>query len=318
MTGLEAKDLLSRSGLDVATLGRIWQLSDVTKDGKLDFVEFGIAMWLVNHCMSGQALPDVLPRSVPATIASGGAAAANGAGDADNDDIVDATRITDIEMNNYDTIFSRADDDHDGFVTGDRACAWALTRARATGLQAKELFGRSKLPANELAQIWSLADRDRDTRLSRFEFAIAMHLINATLQGVPLPQQLPPALAALGAAAAAPVAAPVPAKPKANYNIDLNVIDAPLAPAPTLSGPPSSFIVPAQPAARAPVAPAPVAFTDNFGSSAFGGAPVMSVSATPAHSTGVQSSSASTADVAGETDVFAGARTVNFVCCVSR
>jgi hypothetical protein len=104
-------------------------------------------------------------------------------------------------------------------------------------LQAKELFGRSKLPAAELAHIWTLADRDRDTKLNRFEFAIAMHLINASLQGVAMPPQLPPALAALGTATAAAPATPVvaavaatptaPPKPKANYNIDLNALDSP-------------------------------------------------------------------------------------------
>lgn len=110
---------------------------------------------------------------------------------------------------------------------------WYRRSLKRKGLQAKELFGRSKLPAAELAHIWTLADRDRDTKLNRYEFAIAMHLINASLQGVAMPQQLPPALATLGTASSAttPVAAAVatplaaPPKPKANYNIDLNSFD---------------------------------------------------------------------------------------------
>jgi hypothetical protein len=110
--------------------------------------------------------------------------------------------------------------------------------------QARELFGRSGLAPPDLARIWTLADRDQDARLSRVEFAIAMHLINAALQSVPLPARLgPKLLASLGIAAAAaaapkPAAAataqpaavkPVKPKPQANYDIDLTSVGDPTA-----------------------------------------------------------------------------------------
>lgn len=113
-----------------------------------------------------------------------------------------------------------------------------------TADQARDLFGRSGLAAPDLARIWTLSDRDGDARLSRAEFAIAMHLINAALQSVPLPDTLSPAtLASVGlassvapAAAAssassspAPVAPQPKPKPQANYNINLNAIGDPTA-----------------------------------------------------------------------------------------
>lgn len=106
------------------------------KDGKLDFLEFSIAMWLINHCIGGGTVPDVLPSSLPSSIAAGGtktaatpAAAASTSlnsstgssirdDSSETEDTVDVTRITDAELANYDAIFGQADSDHDGFVTG--------------------------------------------------------------------------------------------------------------------------------------------------------------------------------------------------------
>lgn len=42
MTGAGAKDVLLDSGLDVAQLRLIWELSDIDKDGCLDAEEFAV------------------------------------------------------------------------------------------------------------------------------------------------------------------------------------------------------------------------------------------------------------------------------------
>eukprot|EP00923_Selenidium_pygospionis_P052781 GHVN01091443.1.p1 GENE.GHVN01091443.1~~GHVN01091443.1.p1 ORF type:complete len:627 (-),score=152.49 GHVN01091443.1:413-2293(-) len=54
----------------------------------------------------------------------------------------------------------------------------------------------SGLPQEELAHIWSLADRDQDGRLSRDEFLLAMKMISCRRKGMPLPKSLPPDLEA--------------------------------------------------------------------------------------------------------------------------
>ncbi|KNC86926.1 hypothetical protein SARC_00928 [Sphaeroforma arctica JP610] len=64
-----------------------------------------------------------------------------------------------------------------------------------TGVQARQIFTReARLPAQQLAQIWNLADKDQDGNLNREEFAIAKHLMAAVAEGKSLPSKLPPFL----------------------------------------------------------------------------------------------------------------------------
>uniref|UniRef100_A0A3P8VI77 Intersectin 2b n=1 Tax=Cynoglossus semilaevis TaxID=244447 RepID=A0A3P8VI77_CYNSE len=60
-----------------------------------------------------------------------------------------------------------------------------------SGEQAKKFFLQSGLPASVLAEIWSLADMNKDGKMDRLEFSIAMKLIKLKLQGTPLPSALP-------------------------------------------------------------------------------------------------------------------------------
>ncbi|XP_070767297.1 intersectin-2-like [Enoplosus armatus] len=60
-----------------------------------------------------------------------------------------------------------------------------------SGEQARKFFLQSGLPASVLAEIWALADMNKDGRMDRLEFSIAMKLIKLKLQGTPLPLALP-------------------------------------------------------------------------------------------------------------------------------
>jgi epidermal growth factor receptor substrate 15 len=62
------------------------------------------------------------------------------------------------------------------------------------GNDAVEFFQNSRLPESELAQIWDLADVEQRGKLSRDEFAVAMHLIHKRIAGQPIPRQLPATL----------------------------------------------------------------------------------------------------------------------------
>uniref|UniRef100_A0A914WKU6 Uncharacterized protein n=1 Tax=Plectus sambesii TaxID=2011161 RepID=A0A914WKU6_9BILA len=86
-----------------------------------------------------------------------------------------------------------------------------------TGEQARGFFMQSGLPPNILAQIWALADLNKDGKMDRKEFSIAMHLIQKKLHGFTLPTVLPESLKvdptpAFGAFAAPP-AVGVPTMP---------------------------------------------------------------------------------------------------------
>ncbi|CBN77331.1 conserved unknown protein [Ectocarpus siliculosus] len=69
------------------------------------------------------------------------------------------------------------------------------------GKQAATMLAKSGLSKTDLGHLWAMADADRDGKLSRHEFAVAMHLA-ARAVGTPalaLPSVLPPCLAAASA-----------------------------------------------------------------------------------------------------------------------
>jgi hypothetical protein len=86
--------------------------------------------------------------------------------------------ISKPEKKKYDQIF-RAWDNGTGFITGQ------------TGL---EVFGQSGLSKDDLARIWSLADVNDRGKLNVAEFHVAMGLIYRNLNGMPIPDVLPPEL----------------------------------------------------------------------------------------------------------------------------
>ena len=61
---------------------------------------------------------------------------------------------------------------------------------KLSGIQAKNFLSESKLPDDDLAQIWNLSDSDQDGSLTEQEFAIAMHLVNLRLNNIDLPKSL--------------------------------------------------------------------------------------------------------------------------------
>ncbi|XP_067884659.1 intersectin-2-like [Heterodontus francisci] len=60
-----------------------------------------------------------------------------------------------------------------------------------SGDQARNFFLQSGLPKPVLAEIWTLADLNKDGKMDQQEFSIAMKLIKMTLQGHPVPTILP-------------------------------------------------------------------------------------------------------------------------------
>uniref|UniRef100_A0A8C6VKT3 Intersectin 2 n=1 Tax=Naja naja TaxID=35670 RepID=A0A8C6VKT3_NAJNA len=61
ITGDQARMFFLQSGLSSPVLAEIWALSDLNKDGKMDQLEFSIAMKLIKLKLQGQSLPLVLP-----------------------------------------------------------------------------------------------------------------------------------------------------------------------------------------------------------------------------------------------------------------
>jgi hypothetical protein len=82
----------------------------------------------------------------------------------------------------YDGLFASYDRDGDGFIQG---------------AEAVPIFNQSGLDVHVLRSVWSLADDDKDSRLTKDEFAVAFHLILCIgKKGLPLPPGLPAPLRA--------------------------------------------------------------------------------------------------------------------------
>jgi len=113
------------------------------------------------------------------------------------------------------------------------------------GKEAVDLFSKSGLAKEVLRDIWNLVDNPVDNRLSRLEFAIAMHLIVCiSKKNLPLPPVLPPSLLALKAKAGNAASASVPAGQDPGPEQGQMTLPSPttsLQPvqAPQMAGPPS-------------------------------------------------------------------------------
>ena len=54
----------------------------------------------------------------------------------------------------------------------------------------RELWKRSRLPTDELAEVWDLVDRERGSALHRVEFVVGMWLIDQRLRGRKIPAKV--------------------------------------------------------------------------------------------------------------------------------
>jgi len=64
LSGQQARDFFMRANLAQNILAQIWNLSDLTADGRLDRREFCIAMHLLLKAKAGLVIPAVLPESM--------------------------------------------------------------------------------------------------------------------------------------------------------------------------------------------------------------------------------------------------------------
>nr|XP_045006295.1 intersectin-1 isoform X4 [Jaculus jaculus] len=73
ITGDQARNFFFQSGLPQPVLAQIWALADMNNDGRMDQVEFSIAMKLIKLKLQGYQLPSVLPpvmKQQPVAISS--------------------------------------------------------------------------------------------------------------------------------------------------------------------------------------------------------------------------------------------------------
>ncbi|XP_068021020.1 epidermal growth factor receptor substrate 15-like 1 isoform X4 [Melanerpes formicivorus] len=213
LSGDKVKPVLMNSKLPLDILGRVWDLSDIDKDGHLDKDEFAVAMHLVYRALEKEPVPSLLPPSlippskrkkmsvfpgaVPVLPASpppkdslrstpshGSVNSLNSTGSLSPKHSIKQAQpsvnwvVPVSEKVRYDDIFLKTDTDMDGFVSGQ---------------EVKDIFMHSGLSQNLLAHIWALADTRQMGKLSKDQFALAMYLIQQKVsKGIDPPQVLSP------------------------------------------------------------------------------------------------------------------------------
>ncbi|XP_043942018.1 epidermal growth factor receptor substrate 15 isoform X2 [Protopterus annectens] len=202
LSGEKVKPVLINSKLPVDVLGRVWELSDIDRDGFLDRDEFAVAMHLVYRALEKEQVPLSLPyclvplskrkkstaspvpllpsppsakelrQSVPPVATLPPVAAMP------PKDLLVQWVVSPAEKVEYDKIFLTADKDMDGFVSG---------------IEVRDIFINTGLPSSTLAHIWSLCDTQKCGKLSKERFALALYLINQKLKlGIEPPRVISP------------------------------------------------------------------------------------------------------------------------------
>ncbi|PIA15576.1 EF-hand, partial [Coemansia reversa NRRL 1564] len=189
ISGAAARSLFMKTKLSTEQLGRIWSLSDPHTEGKLRLPGFIVAMYYIRRIMENRSFE--LPATCPLSLwrSAGGDVSLKSPTEnlsqssltsISTPDLTDAQwDVTREERKRYEQFFNNLDTQRVGYLSGDVPV---------------NFFLKSKLPETVLSKVWDLADIKRTGKLTKEEFAVAMHLINARLAGGPVPDKLPPTL----------------------------------------------------------------------------------------------------------------------------
>ncbi|XP_071850406.1 uncharacterized protein [Apostichopus japonicus] len=205
LSGEKVRPVFLNSKLNVETLSKIWDLSDIDADGLLDRDEFAVAMHLVFKALEKEPTPQTLPANLmppskrkKPTVLPGAVgvlpvgvtlkplnstAPTVGAALLGTEMLRPASPagstwvVSSVEKSQADVVFKQIDTDVDGFVNGE---------------EVRPILIQSGVPQPELAQIWNLCDIKQTGKLNSEQFALAMYLVNQAKNGTKPPTQLSP------------------------------------------------------------------------------------------------------------------------------
>lgn len=207
LSGDKVKPVLINSKLPLDVLGKIWDLSDVDKDGSLDKDEFIVAMHLVYRAMEKEPVPTTLPHSLippskrpskkTAGALPGAVAVLPGfAGfTPGSTPLKDALRSTPPLVKTPPPTTVNISPKHSFRASPQPTVNWVVPLADrerynelfkktdedgdglVNGTEVIEIFMQSTLSQTMLAQIWGLADTKHTGKLNQEQFSLAMYLI---------------------------------------------------------------------------------------------------------------------------------------------
>ncbi|CCG80517.1 UBA/TS-N domain protein [Taphrina deformans PYCC 5710] len=183
INGSLAVKFFERSGLPAETLGVIWEISDKDNSGFLTQQSFSVALRLIGQAQSGRAPTAALAKQPgPYPVFQG----------------VDPPTTTTSRSSAPQPPKSR--NVVPPLTPEDRAkyfSSWQSVNPSGgmlEGERARDVFQKSRLPVEQLGQIWALTDTRNRGSLDATEFIVAMHLVQSMMNGTikSLPSQLPP------------------------------------------------------------------------------------------------------------------------------
>ncbi|XP_013885891.1 epidermal growth factor receptor substrate 15-like 1 isoform X2 [Austrofundulus limnaeus] len=228
LSGEKVRPVLINSKLPLDVLGKIWDLSDVDKDGHLDKEEFTVAMHLVYRAMEKEPVPSSLPSSLippskrrkSAPTLPGAVAvlpALSGLSSSPvplRDSLRSTPPLGSSALGSTSPLSSSAinlSPKHSFKSSSAPAVNWVVPVADRekyndlfkktdvskngfiTGTDIIEIFMQSNLSQTMLAQIWGLADTKQTGKLNQEQFALAMHFIQQKVnKGIDPPSTLAP------------------------------------------------------------------------------------------------------------------------------
>ncbi|XP_070774464.1 epidermal growth factor receptor substrate 15-like 1 [Enoplosus armatus] len=223
LPGDKVRPILINSKLPLDVLGKIWDLSDVDKDGYLDKEEFTVAMHLVYRAMEKEPVPTSLPASLippskrkksagalPGAVAVLPALSGLAAGPAPLKESLRSTPPLGSALL-LSTSTVNLSPKHSFKSSSPPVVNWVVPVADreryddifkktdtdndglVNGTEVIEIFMLSSLSQTMLAQIWGLADTKQTGKLTREQFSLAMYLIQQkATKGIDPPSALTP------------------------------------------------------------------------------------------------------------------------------
>ncbi|RLV90059.1 Actin cytoskeleton-regulatory complex protein END3 [Spathaspora sp. JA1] len=194
VTGDKVAPVLKNSRLGDSQLSKIWELSDIDNDGKLDFEEFCITMRLIFDLVNGSIddvpteLPSwLIPSSKAAIIQANKAVNSSNLGIDFDDDDEEGLRddfdwyISPTDKATYETIYNSNSDSYGRIKFESLNSLYASLQ---------------KVPSSDISSAWNLVNPKSFETIDKDQTLVFLHILNQREAGKRIPRGVPASLRA--------------------------------------------------------------------------------------------------------------------------